>query len=119
MSVKAIPERCTAVTPHLIVKKNGAEAIEAPVLRISPPADSGPLERAAAGVRSFDWVVFTSTNAVAALVGQVLTDAQDLRALAGPRLCAVGPGTASRLSTRMPGPAGPSAALRTSAPRRA
>jgi uroporphyrinogen III methyltransferase/synthase len=80
-----------------LLELNGAEAVEAPVLRISPPADPGPLERAAAGVRSFDWVVFTSTNAVAALVGQVLTDAQDLRALAGPRICAVGPGTASRL----------------------
>ena len=80
-----------------LLELNGAEAMEAPVLRISPPADPGPLERAAAGVRSFDWVVFTSTNAVAALVGQVLADAQDLRALAGPRLCAVGAGTASRL----------------------
>ena len=80
-----------------LLELNGAEAVEAPVLRISPPADPGPLERAAAGVQSFDWVVLTSTNAVAALVGQVLTDAQDLRALAGPRICAVGPGTASRL----------------------
>jgi uroporphyrinogen III methyltransferase/synthase len=85
--------------PELVelLELNGAEAIEAPVLRISPPADRGPLERAAAGVRSFDWVVFTSTNAVAALVGQVLADAHDVRALAGPRVCAVGPGTASRL----------------------
>lgn len=80
-----------------LLELNGAEAVEAPVLRIGPPADAGPLERAAAAVRSFDWVVLTSTNAVAALVGQVLTDAQDLRALAGPRICAVGPGTASRL----------------------
>ena len=80
-----------------LLELNGAEAVEAPVLRIGPPADAGALERAAAGVQSFDWVVLTSTNAVAALVGQVLTDAQDLRALAGPRICAVGPGTASRL----------------------
>jgi uroporphyrinogen III methyltransferase / synthase len=85
--------------PELVelLELNGAEAVEAPVLRISAPADPGPLERAAAAVTSFDWVVFTSTNAVAALVGQVLTHAQDLRALAGPRLCAVGAGTASRL----------------------
>jgi uroporphyrinogen III methyltransferase/synthase len=85
--------------PELVelLELNGAEAVEAPVLRISPPVDPGPLERAAAAVTSFDWVVFTSTNAVAALVGQVLTHAQDLRALAGPRLCAVGAGTASRL----------------------
>ncbi len=80
-----------------LLELNGAEAVEAPVLRIGPPEDSGPLERAAAGVRSFDWIVFTSTNAVAALVGQVLADAHDVRALAGPRVCAVGPGTATRL----------------------
>jgi uroporphyrinogen III methyltransferase/synthase len=80
-----------------LLELNGAEAVEAPVLRISPPSDAGPLERAAAGVRSFDWVVFTSTNAVVSLVGQVLADAHDVRALAGPRVCAVGPGTASRL----------------------
>jgi len=80
-----------------LLELNGAEAVEAPVLRIGPPADTGPLERAAAGVRSYDWIVFTSTNAVAALVGQVLADAHDIRALAGPRICAIGPGTASRL----------------------
>jgi uroporphyrinogen III methyltransferase / synthase len=80
-----------------LLELNGAEAVEAPVLRIGPPDDTAPLERAAAGVRSFDWVVFTSTNAVAALVGQVLADAHDVRALAVPRVCAVGPGTASRL----------------------
>jgi len=80
-----------------LLELNGAEAVEAPVLRIGPPEDSGPLERAAAGVRSFDWIVFTSTNAVVALVGQVLADAHDVRALAGPRVCAAGPGTASRL----------------------
>jgi uroporphyrinogen III methyltransferase/synthase len=80
-----------------LLELNGADAIEAPVLRISPPTDTGPLERAAAAVRSFDWIVFTSTNAVAALVGQVLAEAHDVRALAGPRVCAVGPGTAGRL----------------------
>jgi uroporphyrinogen III methyltransferase / synthase len=80
-----------------LLELNGAEAVEAPVLRIGAPVDTGPLERAAAGVRSFDWAVFTSTNAVAALVGQVLADAHDVRALAGPRVCAVGPGTAARL----------------------
>lgn len=81
-----------------LLELNGAEAIEAPVLRIGPPSDPGPLDRAAASVRSFDWVVFTSTNAVAALVGRVLDEAKDIRALAGPRICAVGPGTASRLT---------------------
>jgi len=36
-------------------------------------------------------------TAVAALIGPLLADARDLRALAGPRVCAIGPGTAARL----------------------
>ncbi|MGE0463668.1 MAG: uroporphyrinogen-III C-methyltransferase [Vicinamibacterales bacterium] len=85
--------------PELVelLEQNGAEAIEAPVLRIAPPLDRGPLERAAAAPRSFDWIVLTSANAAAALIGCVLAESRDLRALAGPRLCAVGPGTAARL----------------------
>jgi uroporphyrinogen III methyltransferase/synthase len=85
--------------PELVelLELNGAEAIEAPVLRVGPPADPAPLERAAASARSYDWIVFNSTNAVAAFLSRVVASAHDLRALAGPRLCAVGPGTASRL----------------------
>jgi uroporphyrinogen III methyltransferase/synthase len=85
--------------PELVdlLEQNGAEAVEAPVLRIAPPDDLGPLDRSAAGARSFDWIVFTSVNSVAAFVSRVLLGTRDLRALAGPRLCAVGPGTAARL----------------------
>jgi uroporphyrinogen III methyltransferase/synthase len=80
-----------------LLERNGAEAVEAPVLRIASPDDLGPLDRAAAGARSFDWIVFTSANSVAAFINRVLLGTRDLRALAGPRLCAVGPGTAARL----------------------
>ena len=56
--------------PELVamLEQNGAEAIEAPVLRIAPPADPAPLVRAAASAGSFDWIIFSSTNAVAAFV---------------------------------------------------
>ncbi len=85
--------------PELVdlLEQNGAEAIEAPVLRIAAPTDIGPLDRAAASAGSFDWIVFTSTNSVAAFVNRVLLGTRDVRALAGPRLCTVGPGTAARL----------------------
>ena len=96
---RVLVTRSREQAPELVelLELNGAEAIEAPVLRIGPPADPGPLERAAASARSFDWIVFTSTNAVASFVSRVVAGAQDLRALAGPRICAVGPGTSSRL----------------------
>ena len=76
----------------------GAEAIEAPMIRIEPPEDDGPLTQAARDVRSFDWIVFTSANAVDAFMTALLAVAHDIRELAGPQLCTVGSGTAERLA---------------------
>ena len=75
----------------------GADPIEAPLVRIMPPDDPAPLHRAAADPGLFDWIVFTSANAVEAYLNAVLAQ-HDLRALKGPRLCTVGTGTAERLS---------------------
>ena len=46
----------------------GAQAIEAPMIRILPPEDYGPLDEACATINRFDWVVFTSANAVDAFM---------------------------------------------------
>ena len=76
----------------------GAEAIEAPMIRIAPPDDYGPLDAACQDVRSFDWIVFSSRNAVDAFLGRLLATPLDLRALGTVKLCAVGPSTAERLA---------------------
>jgi uroporphyrinogen III methyltransferase/synthase len=76
----------------------GAEAIEAPMIRIDPPEDPSPLLRAAAAADAFDWIVFTSVNAVDAFMHALLDGQRDIRALKGPRLCTVGTGTADRLA---------------------
>lgn len=76
----------------------GAQAIAAPMIRILPPDDMRPLEEAAARASEFDWIVFTSGNAVDAFMRALLTGDRDVRALKGPRLCAVGTATASKLS---------------------
>ena len=77
----------------------GADAIEAPLIRIEPPEDLGPLRDAAATAGAFDWIVFTSTNAVNAFMKALLEGDGDVRTLRGPRLCAVGTGTAEKLAT--------------------
>lgn len=77
----------------------GAEAIVAPMIRIVPPDDPAPLQRAAAGADVFDWIVFTSVNAVDAFMQAFLDGSRDLRALKGPGLCVVGTATAGRLAT--------------------
>lgn len=76
----------------------GAEAIEAPMIRIEPPADYGPLDEACTGVGEFDWIVFSSVNAVEAFLDRLLSGPRDLRALRDARLCGVGPATAERLA---------------------
>lgn len=80
------------------LEARGAEAIEAPMIRIVPPDDYGPLDEACARAGRFDWIVFASANAVDAFMRRLLATPQDLRALKGVRLCAVGPATAERLS---------------------
>jgi uroporphyrinogen III methyltransferase/synthase len=76
----------------------GAQAIEAPMIRILPPDDYGPLDEACRSIGRFDWIVFTSGNAVDAFMARLLAAARDLRALGGVKLCAVGPATTERLA---------------------
>ena len=75
----------------------GADAIQAPLIRIEPPTDSAPLLAAAATPDAFDWIVFASANAVQAFMLAVRETGGDARSLKGPRLCAVGTGTADKL----------------------
>jgi len=75
----------------------GADTIEAPMIRISPPDDPTPLLKAAEDPSALDWIVFTSANSVDGFMNALLSQHRDVRALKGPKLCTVGPGTAERL----------------------
>ena len=75
----------------------GADTIEAPMIRITPPDDPTPLLQAAEDPSGFDWIIFTSANSVEGFMTALLSHHRDVRALKGPRLCTVGPGTAERL----------------------
>jgi len=76
----------------------GAEVVEAAMIRIEPPDDWRPLDEACAAVGAFNWIVFSSTNAVDAFMGRLLRGERDLRVLGGVKLCAVGSSTAERLA---------------------
>jgi uroporphyrinogen III methyltransferase/synthase len=81
-----------------LLEAQGAEAVEAPLIDIVPPEDYAPLDAACERAGAFDWIIFTSANAASAFMDRLLQGPRDVRALAGARLCAVGPGTASRLT---------------------
>jgi len=76
----------------------GAGVIEAPLVRILPPDDPAPLEEACARAGAFDWIVFTSVNAVDAFMERLLAGPADARRLSRTRLAVVGTATAERLS---------------------
>jgi uroporphyrinogen III methyltransferase/synthase len=76
----------------------GAEAVVLPAIRIAPPADGGPLAAAARNARSFDWVVFTSRNAVERFLAAVANARREGNPLEGVKLAAVGPATAGALA---------------------
>ncbi len=44
----------------------GAEVLLVPMIGIAPPVDETALRHAAAHAASYDWIVFTSVNAVSA-----------------------------------------------------
>lgn len=73
----------------------GAEVIEVPTIQIQDPEDDGhALRDAVSRVSEFDWVILTSANAARRFVAEL----RDGRDLAGVRLAAIGPGTASVLA---------------------
>lgn len=77
----------------------GAEVIDMPATRIER-LDSTPLRVALARLRDFQWVVFTSQNAVDIVWDELRGLGLDARALSGARLAAVGPATAEALLAR-------------------
>jgi uroporphyrinogen III methyltransferase / synthase len=76
----------------------GAEVLLQPAIRISSPRDWRPVDAALARLSSFAWLVFSSANGVRYLLERLLAHGRDLRALAGVRIAAIGPGTADVLS---------------------
>jgi len=73
----------------------GATVIEVPVIAFEDPRDGGAALRAeAALVGTYDWVVFTSSNAVERFLGLL----RDIRDLGGARVAAVGAATARTLA---------------------
>jgi uroporphyrinogen III methyltransferase/synthase len=73
----------------------GADVVEVPTIEIDEPLDAGvALVRAAAEVHTYDWVVFTSSNAVDRFVQHL----RDARAFGAAQVAGVGSGTAGALA---------------------
>ena len=80
------------------LKALGAEVLVQPAIEIGDPPDWAPVDGALARLAEFDWLVFSSRSGVQYLLRRLLATGGDLRALAGIRLAAIGPGTAEALA---------------------
>jgi uroporphyrinogen-III synthase/SAM-dependent methyltransferase len=81
-----------------LLEAEGAEVIEFPTIRLRPLDDYAAVDEAIANIQTYDWIVFTSANGVAAFVERL--PAHPETALAGRRLAAIGPGKARALESR-------------------
>jgi uroporphyrinogen III methyltransferase/synthase len=75
----------------------GAIVHLAPAVEIAEPKDWTLADRAMLNLDQYQWLVFTSSNGVDALVSRLRYLKRDLRALGALKLAAIGPGTADTL----------------------
>ena len=75
----------------------GADVIAAPATRIEA-LDAAPLRAAVSRLASYDWIAFTSQVAVEMFWSVLREHGLDARAVAGRKICAVGPATADALA---------------------
>jgi len=78
---------------------HGALPVEVPTIAVEPPRSPAQMERAVKGLVDgrYQWVVFTSTNAVRAVWEKFAEFGLDARAFSGVKIACVGEATADRV----------------------
>lgn len=95
---RIIVTRAAAQAPELTEKLHelGAEPIELPVIELAPLTDYSELDARIKELETYDWIVFTSVNAVEYFLTRLRACGRDARAIRG-RICAIGPATKDAL----------------------
>lgn len=79
-----------------LLRAYGAVAVILPLLAFEPPKDWAPLDAAMVAVQKYDWIIFTSGQAVRAVMNRARELQLPSGAVAsGSKCAAVGPGTAA------------------------
>ena len=76
----------------------GAFPIEVPTIEVRPQPDSRALISALASAARFDWIAFTSANAIQAVMDGLARTGRDTRALHGIKVAVIGPASAAVLA---------------------
>ena len=83
-----------------MLAERGAEPVELPAIAIETIPDNKALTAAIDRLALYQWLVFSSANGVAVFLDHLDATGLDSRALAGVRVCAIGPATAAALAQR-------------------
>lgn len=100
--VTVVVTRARAQAADLVsmLESHGACVLSLPVIALADPDDWGPADSALDTLPTYDWVVFTSANALDRFLGRAVARGMDegrlLGELAECRIAAVGPATAAR-----------------------
>jgi uroporphyrinogen III methyltransferase/synthase len=78
----------------------GAEVIEYPTIEILPPPSWKELDRAIKGLKSYDWIIFTSANGVNFFWHRLIDKGENNHPLSSLKICAIGPATAKQLKEK-------------------
>ncbi len=80
-----------------LLRREGAAPVQFATIRIQPTDDWSAVDAALRDITHYDWVVFTSANAVRIWMERLHAVTLDVRALVSVRVAAIGPATADAL----------------------
>ncbi|MBI5441151.1 MAG: uroporphyrinogen-III C-methyltransferase [Deltaproteobacteria bacterium] len=83
-----------------LLRARGAEPKELPLIELRPYGHRSGTDATLRKLFAYDWVIFSSANAVAFTFGRLEELGLDARAFGAARVCAVGPKTAEALAGR-------------------
>ena len=85
---------------RLLLESKGAQCFEFPTIEVVPPTSWGPLDKAIEKLAQYDWLLFTSVNEMRFFFQRLEEQNEDVHALHGIRIGAIGPKTAASLAAR-------------------
>jgi len=77
-----------------LLERRGAGCVECPAIEVRCPDDQGRLDSAIENMDQFDWIIFSSPNAVKYFLQRVFEKGHDIRILGNARIACVGASTA-------------------------
>jgi len=79
------------------LEKLGAGVVEFPTIRIVPPKNYSQLDKAIVKIEDYDWIIFTSQNAIDFFFNRFKTKNKNFKVLKKIKIGVIGPATAKRV----------------------